>query len=306
VSGRLLVLFFYLIFLQLSFGSVAPNPFLRPGSGKAKPPPAVPAPPPPPPISQEVVKEVEFRGFFLLKGVPHFCIFNKKANFGEWIRLSEKTHESFSAESFDLESETLTLAFNGQSFQLTLEQSKSVNSGGGGAVKSSVPKLPAPTNTTRTITPRVMPPKPSSTPQLPDWLVQRSQKSGISNSFSPGSRVSNPSQKSNGTILPGMIPPRRPQSPTSASPPGNGDSLLGTPSSSGVVSQPNSLVSTPSSRSGVSLNQGVNNSGITSSVTSTVSSQEDEIDLSSLPPPPPPPNILPPSGPPDIIPSRDE
>ena len=305
MSGRLLVLFFYLIFLELSFGGVAPNPFLRPGSGKTKPPPAVPAPPPPPPISQEVVKEVEFRGFFLLKGVPHFCIFNKKANFGEWIRLSEKTHESFLAESFDLESETLTLAFNGQSFQLTLEQSKGGNSVNGGSAKSSVPKLPAPTTKTSASTPKVMPPKPRSTPQLPDWLVQRSQKSGISNSSTPGSRGSNSFQSSSGAVLPGVIPPRRPQSLTSPSPRANSGSLPGVPSSVSPVSQVSTPVSTSSSVGGASFNQGTN-SGVTSSISNPVSSQGDEIDLSTLPPPPPPPNILPPSGPPDIIPSRDE
>jgi len=304
VSGRLLVLFFYLLFFQLSFGGVAPNPFLRPGSGKAKAPPAVPAPPPPPPISQEVVKEVEFRGFFLLKGVPHFCIFNKKSNFGEWIRLSEKTHESFLAESFDLDSETLTLAFNGQSFQLTLEQSKGGNSVDGGSAKSSVPKLPAPTKTSASA-PKVMPPKPRSTPQLPDWLVQRSQKSGISNSSIPSSRVSNSFQTSSGAVLPGMLPPRRPQSITPPSPRVNGGSLLTVPSSAGTVSQVSAPVTTSPSVGGVSLNQGTN-SGIQSSTSNPLSIQGDEIDLSTLPPPPPPPNILPPSGPPDIIPSRDE
>ena len=304
MSGRLLVLFFYLLFNQISFGGVAPNPFLRPGSGKVKAPPAPPTKPPPP-ISQEVVKEVEFRGFFLLKGVPHFCIFNKKANFGEWIRLSEKTHESFSAESFDLESETLTLAFNGQSFQLTLEQSKARSSTGVSSSKSKVPKLPAPTNKTSASTPRVMPPKPRSTPQLPDWLVQRSQKSGISNSSNPGSRVSNSFQSSGGAVLPGVIPPRRPQSLTSPSPRANSGSLSGAPSSTGPVPQVSAPISNVPSFSGVSLNEGPS-SGIKSSISNPVSSQGDEIDLSALPPPPPPPNILPPSGPPDIIPSRDE
>ena len=62
MSGRLLVLFFYLLFNQISFGGVAPNPFLRPGSGKVKAPPT--ATKPPPPISQEVVKEVNLEVFF--------------------------------------------------------------------------------------------------------------------------------------------------------------------------------------------------------------------------------------------------
>jgi hypothetical protein len=75
-------------------------------------------------IDPAFAKEVEFRGYFLLKGIPHFCIFNKKSNFGEWIKLSETTYEEYKAQSFDLESETLTLAFNGQDFTLSLEQSK--------------------------------------------------------------------------------------------------------------------------------------------------------------------------------------
>ena len=132
-----------------------------------------------------------------------------------------------------------------------------------------------------------------------------SEISGISNSSTPGSRVSNSFQSSSGAVLPGMIPPRRPQSLTSPSPRVNSGSLPGVPSSVSPVSQVSAPISTSSSVGGASLNQGTN-SGVTSSISNPVSSQGDEIDLSTLPPPPPPPNILPPSGPPDIIPSRDE
>ena len=97
------------------------GPLLRPGSNRPPLQETPPPPPPPPPkINPAFSKEVEFRGYFLLKGIPHFCIFNKKSNFGEWIKLTEKTEEEFEAQAFDLESETLTLAFSGQTFDLTL------------------------------------------------------------------------------------------------------------------------------------------------------------------------------------------
>ena len=117
--------FLIFFFSANCWAGVAVNPFLRPGSNS--PPPKVEPPPPPPKplINPSIAQEVEFRGYFLLKGIPHFCIFNKKANLGEWIKLSEKTYEEFEAQAFDLQSETLTLAFNGQNFTLTLMQSKS-------------------------------------------------------------------------------------------------------------------------------------------------------------------------------------
>ena len=150
---------------------MASNPFLRPGSNR--PPPKVNTPPPPPkPLPNPAfANEVEFRGYFLLKGIPHFCIFNKKANFGEWIKLTEKTYEEFQAQAFDLESETLTLAFNGQNFTLTLEQSK--NSGNLPNASSSLPKVTLPSNSSASTSPRVMPPRPKSAPKLPEWLASR-------------------------------------------------------------------------------------------------------------------------------------
>ena len=91
--------------------------------------------------------------------------------------------------------------------------------------------------------------------------------------------------------MPGVIPPRRPQSVTSPSPQANSGSLSGAPSSTGPVPQVSAPISNVPSFSGVSLNEGPS-SGIKSSISNPVSSQGDEIDLSTLPPPPPPPNIL--------------
>ena len=216
------------------------------------------------------------------------------------VRLSEKTHESFSA-IFRSRIKTLTLAFNGQSFQLTLEQSKTRGLTGVSSSKSKVPKLPAP-QIKRCQYSQGYATKATINPQLPDWLVQRSQKSGISNSSNPGSRVS---------ILSNHQAERFCQ----------GDSSRGlshllhlhrgqtvvhfrAPSSTGPVPQVSAPISNVPSFSGVSLNEGPS-SGIKSSISNSIF-PGDEIDLSALPPPPPPPNILPPSGPPDIIPSRDE
>ena len=126
VSTRCKNLLAFVIFSPFCFGGVASNPFLRPGSNRPPPQVTPPPPPPKPAPNPAIANEVEFRGYFLLKGVPHFCIFNKKANLGEWIKLTEKTYEEFEAQAFDLETETLTLAFNGQEFTITLmESSKS-------------------------------------------------------------------------------------------------------------------------------------------------------------------------------------
>ena len=76
-----------------------PNPFLRPGSTQ-KPP--LPTPVKPKPVPQrDMSQEIEFRGYFILKGQPFFCLFNKKSNHGEWISLSELTYEEFEAYEFD-------------------------------------------------------------------------------------------------------------------------------------------------------------------------------------------------------------
>ena len=65
-------------------------------------------------------QDVEFRGYFYLNGMPRFCIYNVEAQFSEWITLGEATFEEFNASGFDLDSETLTVTFKNQSFNLNL------------------------------------------------------------------------------------------------------------------------------------------------------------------------------------------
>jgi hypothetical protein len=282
--------FFFVVLSSLCWSSVASNPFLRPGSNRPPPQETPPPPPPPPPkINPAFSKEVEFRGYFLLKGIPHFCIFNKKSNFGEWIKLTEKTEEEFEAQAFDLESETLTLAFSGQTFDLTLINPTPFNS----------PASPnKPTGSTKQSTgsgskttgsqPKIMPPKPDRVPQLPSWLTSR-----MSN------RLNSPSDAADGSSTPRSpsgnrsIPPRLPTfSSTRNSTPNNS-------SSSGSAS----LVRSFDSPDGVALTTGAN---VELSEGEESTTTVEELDLDALPPPPPPPNILPPSGPPNLIPSRDD
>ncbi|WP_407680761.1 hypothetical protein, partial [Candidatus Chordibacter forsetii] len=163
----------FIVLSSFSWGGVAGNPFLRPGSNRPPPTISPPPPPPKPMIDPAFAKEVEFRGYFLLKGIPHFCIFNKKSNFGEWIKLSEKTYEEYKAQAFDLKSETLTLAFNGQDFTLSLEQSKSSPISSPKVTGLPKIKLPSSVSSTSSGNRKVMPAKPKSAPKLPDWLANR-------------------------------------------------------------------------------------------------------------------------------------
>ena len=289
--------FVFAFLSSLCWASVASNPFLRPGSNR--PPPQETPPPPPPPqpkIDPAFSKEVEFRGYFLLKGIPHFCIFNKKSNFGEWIKLTEKTEEEFEAQAFDLESETLTLAFSGQTFDLNL-----IN-----PTPSSSPASPnKPTGSTSQSAgsgskslgsqPKIMPPKPDRVPQLPSWLTSRMSNRLNSASDTTGGTSTQSSSSGNRSIPPRLPTFSSTRFPTSS--PSTGSTSVG------------------SSQSHTSVNQSVNvTDGTSPTVSNTVNlpevdlpdSQVDDLDLEGLPPPPPPPNILPPSGPPNLVPSRDD
>ena len=298
----------YLLFSSICWASVASNPFLRPGSNR--PPPQVNPPPPPPKpvVDPAFAKEVEFRGYFLLKGIHHFCIFNKKANYGEWIKLNEKTYEEFQAQAFDLQAETITLAFNGQNFTLTLEQSKSSPSMPNNS--TSLPKVNLSDGSSAAKNPKVMPPRPKSAPQLPAWLANRvSSRSSV---YSAGSRGSSSRSRS---VSPGNLPVNSSQS--------SGSTGLPRP---GFSSSRNFSSFSPNSANGGTITDASNpsNNVLPGNSTPSVQSSElfnpqpdeqqkdqniiddDQSELDDLPPPPPPPNILPPSPPPDILPSLDE
>ena len=287
-----------IFFISCSFallGGVAGNPFLRPSVAPPPAPAVLPPPPPKPQVNPSLAKEVQFRGYFLFKGVPHFCIFNTKSQHGEWIKLNEKTYEEFEAHSFDLKAESLTLHFNGQEIILTLEESKVSNPGN---IKSSPIPRPSPANFSSVppsqpaTVPQMMPPKPSVRPRIPDWLASRSmnRETDTLSSASASSRVSS---------FPLLPPSTMPPSPRSSLVqfPGSSES------STGRVAPAINPSSTPVDAPQVSqvIDSTLIEPGGSESV--DISSLDD---LDSLPPPPPPPNILPPGPPPNILPSRDD
>ena len=288
-------IFFLLVLYINAFGSVAPNPFLKPGSKQKPPVPAKPSFTPKQIIRPDLAKELEFKGYFIFKDEVYFSLFNKKVNYGEWIKINEKTLEEISAESFDLDTETLTVAFEGQTFELNLLGPTATN-----GIPS--PSSPSPfiskstSNPSVSSEPKVMPPKPKSTPVIPSFLVNK-QTTNPFPSFSGKSGNLNPSSSAISSRIPGLpypgFVPRRsiPDSLTS------------------VVSSPgDSSTNLTTNKTDNSINNDVPFNPFIGSVINDKNSKfnNSEIDLNSLPPPPPPPNILPPSPPPNLVPSREE
>ncbi len=291
---------FVLLCGTMLLGSVAPNPFLKPGSNRKPPPLNKPVFQPKAIVRPDVAKELEFKGYFILKGQVYFSLFNKKVNHGEWIKISEKTYEDFSAHKFDLQSETLTILYEGQSFELKLLQSKS--SGGLPTPRTTIPIPPKSIpGLSKASNPRVMPPKPKSNPVIPSFLVNKPTSSQF-----PGSRVglsSGGSSTGGGrSMLPGLpypgFVPRRNTPANLNNPSPNQPSNANIPSSS-IGSTTTSLNS--DSGSDVSTNPWVSNR-----TNENINNSNGEIDLDNLPPPPPPPNILPPSPPPNLVPARED
>jgi hypothetical protein len=293
---QLIILLKGCIVLSLE-ASVSPNPFLRPGSQQKPPPPPVAKFTPKPIPQKDMSKEIEFRGYFILKGKPYFCLFNKKSNHAEWISLSENTYEEFQASEFNMESEVLTIIYEGSSYDITLLQG---GSSIGPSKTNSIPVIPSSSNklnssASRTPT-RYMPPRPKTAPQLPDWLVNKKTPSFPLPRNSSSSRTSGFSSR---------VPTRSFQgggfSNTNRS--NANQPKLGTP----IQDLPNSVENKNNSQSNVPPST-VGNAPSDNMPVQDVSepaSQGNELDLDSLPPPPPPPNIVPPSPPPDIIPSRE-
>ena len=292
---------------DILLGSVAPNPFLRPGSKRKPPPPVKPILTPKPIVRPNVAKELEFKGYFILNEKIYFSLFNKKVNHGEWITISEKTYEDFTAESFDLETETLTIIYEGQSFDLKLLQS---TSGSDSSIQKSItkPSIKSPSPSSPNL-PRYMPPKPKNTPQIPSWLVNRKSN----NSFNPRTNNNSSTRKTvNTTSLtpatsltpqlpyPGFIPRRN----SSSGAPAGSSSFTRSPNNNAFTSNKDLPDSTPNIAAESVL------STLPSSTSETLNNQKNVqetnvIDLENLPPPPPPPNILPPSPPPNLLPSRE-
>ena len=289
------------------FGSVSSNPFLRPGALQKPPPPPKPLPPTNFQKSN-AEKEVEFRGYYLLNGVPFFCIFNNKTGHAEWLAISESTFDSYLIQQFNQETEKLTISFDGRSFSLSLMDSKT---GGGNNSSSNIApnKSSTPSGSpgaAKQVT-RFMPPRPKTTPSLPSWLVnKRSNAGGVPNpaqsqpTSSPAYSGAVPRRTVPGPFFPGSI--GRIDSPTPAVST-SGQSLENRTNrvigSSNIAAGQSASLQNAGASSVPADNQVLNeNSGSTGI--------ENAISLDDLPPPPPPPNILPPSPPPDIQPSRDE
>jgi hypothetical protein len=293
---QLIILLKGCIVLSLE-ASVSPNPFLRPGSQQKPPPPPVAKFTPKPIPQKDMSKEIEFRGYFILKGKPYFCLFNKKSNHAEWISLSENTYEEFQASEFNMESEVLTIIYEGSSYDITLLQG---GSSIGPSKTNSIPVIPSSSNklnssASRTPT-RYMPPRPKTAPQLPDWLVNKKTPSFPLPRNSSSSRTSGFSSR---------VPTRSFQgggfSNTNRS--NANQPKLRTP----IQDLPKSVENKNNSQSNVppSTVSNVPSDNMPVQDVSEPASQGNELDLDSLPPPPPPPNIVPPSPPPDIIPSRE-
>ena len=237
-------------------------------------------------------QDVEFRGYFYLDGVPRFCLYNVQAQFSEWVSLGESTYEEYSATDFEAESETLTVTYGSQSFNLNLYGPSTTIPGARPSVptRSAPPPSPPKPATPQASSSKVMPPVPKFTPQPPAALVKSNPSSFAPRSAGPAAtsrRVHPPSAPLFPLLPGGGSPAPAPQPSPAASPgvrsPAGPTSVSRVPSTSPAVSSsPQTQDPAPSAQS------------------------ESEIDLSSLPPPPPPPNILPPSAPPDIQPSREE
>ena len=289
----------YILFLTFGtislFSAVSSNPFLRPGS-KQKPPENKPTIIPKTVSTPSAAKELAFKGYFILNGEPFFSLFNKKVNHSEWVSLSEKTYEEFMPQSFDLETETLTILYEGQTFDLKLIDAKS----GSGLPSSGMkpPSLPKSISGAGKVkTPKIMPPKPSFIPTIPSNVISSSNRSSSPqikdfSSSSINSSRNLPALSLPGLPYPGAVPRRTvTPKPTSLSNKPVNRNLNGNNKNTSFVSRSNPD-KTPNN-SQLSNEKAINDSS------------NDSIDLLNLPPPPPPPNILPPSPPPDIKPARE-
>ena len=312
--------------VALSNAAVSPNPFLRPGFNQKPVPSNQPLVNPRPIPQKDMSQEIEFRGYFLLKGQPFFCLFNKKSQHGEWVGLSEITYEEFTAQEFDLDSETLTVIYEGKSYDLPLLQSKSStapNPPNASKQKTNKAGLPIPSRSSPAVsqTPRYMPPKPTQTPTLPPWLAQRRKEALSNNPISSSSRQG--SRVGGGYIgsvprrtLPGLPPSGSFDEPLPAQPISNSPgSVVSRVSPTSSITNGNSApVSSERTNFEILPSTAETNDDSTQLFNETsgfegdsrTTSTSNDFDLENLPPPPPPPNILPPSPPPNILPSREE
>ena len=86
---RLNIFFLLVLFINV-FGSVAPNPFLKPGSKQKPPVPAKPSFTPKQIIRPDLAKELEFKGYFIFKDEVYFSLLIKKLIWGMDKKLMKK------------------------------------------------------------------------------------------------------------------------------------------------------------------------------------------------------------------------
>lgn len=296
--GRIVFLVIGLSLVSLSGSVSSPNPFLRPGTKQKPPPVRTPTFTPKPVPQKDMSKEVEFRGYFLLKGKPYFCLFNKKSSLAEWVSLSEITYEEFEAHEFDLDTEVLTVLYDGQPYKLSLIQGGS-STGSSNSAQGITPKtLPKRSTVSSSSSPKYMPPRPKAAPILPEWLVNKKSSSLPFPQRNIGVIRSGIGGGVPRRTLPNLPFPNNPSKDAT-----NSKNFQATPSTVNTtnIRNPQNVTNGPASTPVQSMES--TDSTITEPANSL--NQSSGFDLDGLPPPPPPPNITPPSPPPNILPSLE-
>ena len=295
---QLIILLKGCIVLSLE-ASVSANPFLRPSSQRPSPVPAVKKFIPKPIPQKDISKEIEFRGYFILKGKPYFCLFNKKSNHAEWISLSENTYEEFQASEFNLESEVLTVIYEGSSYHISLLQGGSTVGLNKQNSSYNKPSNSRSLNSGSLGVQRYMPPRPKTAHNFQVGWLTKNSSFPLSRSSSSGAKAGFSGSVPR-RVIPGL-PMTASQSPAS-------DSKPEPNSYSGINNSRNTTIQkinrTRELTSALDTPEGTSFENIVDDVV-TSTSENSTFDLDGLPPPPPPPNITPPSPPPNILPSLE-
>ena len=91
------------------------NPFLPPGYGEKKE-----APKPVVQSNGPISREIEFRGFFKMKGQYQFSLFNKRDQKSYWLKENEAAAQGISVRNYDSGSQSLTISMSGRTERITL------------------------------------------------------------------------------------------------------------------------------------------------------------------------------------------